>query len=394
MGGRFDWIEKELSDLKEENLYRELKVLSQLRGTRAVLNGKEVCLFCGNDYLGLSRHPEVIRAAGEAMQTEGVSVASARLISGTTEWHERLEERIARFFGRERALVFSSGYLANLGALSALAHSDDVIILDKLCHASLIDAAKLAGTAVRVYPHRKTPYLEKILKNLKGKRAWVVTDSVFSMDGDLAPLPDLVQLKNRYGAYLVLDEAHGTGVYGANGRGVAEHFHLLDEVDLHIGTLSKSVGAVGGFVTGTRELISYLVNKARPFIFETALPPLLCAASLEAFELIERKPELRKRLWDNARVLKKGLNALGALTSEGDSPIIPVILGDEKKTLDAAATLLKMGFLIPAVRYPTVPRGAARLRITVSAVHSSSELDALLHAFKFVFEKVNEPVMK
>ena len=381
-GGGFEWIQEELSGLRAKNLYRKLRTLEHIKGTTAELNGKHVSLFCGNDYLGLSQHPKLIQAAERVLKTSGVGTGSARLISGTTQWHTELEAKLARFFGRERALVFSSGYLANLGALSALSRSGDLIILDKLCHASLIDAAHLAGATVRVYPHLNLDYLEKILKAAEGKKTFIVTDSVFSMDGDLAPLPELVALKNRYGAYLVIDEAHGTGVFGKTGRGVSEHFGVFNEIDVHIGTLSKSVGSFGGFVTGKSELVDYLINHARTFIFETSLPAPICAAAIEGLNLIEHEPKLREQLWSNVKRLREELKKIGAPILPSESPIIPVVFGDEKRTIQAAEFLLGHGFLIPAVRYPTVPKGKARLRITVSANHSSIEIDRLTQAFK------------
>ncbi len=387
---KLGWMAEELTALKGQNLYRKLRVLEDIKGTQATIDGRKIFLFCGNDYLGLSQHPKLILAAEQVLHASGVGTGSARLISGTQKWHTELEDRIARFFGKEKALLFSSGYLANLGAISALTQSGDTVILDKLSHASLIDAARLSGKTVRVYPHKNLEYLEKILKGVKTGRAWIVTDSVFSMDGDLAPLPELVEIKNRYGAYLIIDEAHGTGVFGESGRGVAEHFHVSDEIDIHIGTLSKAIGSFGGFVTGRSELIDYLVNFARPFIFETALPPLICAASIEAFNLIEEELDFRKRLWQNVKRLRKGLAKIEAPLLEGESPIIPVVFGDEKKTLTAAEFLLKEGFLIPAVRYSTVPKGKARLRITISAVHSDDQIDELIKTFKRLLSLVDE----
>ncbi len=379
---KFGWMTEELTRLKGQNLYRKLRLLEDIKGTEATIDGRKVTLFCGNDYLGLSQHPGLIEAAKQALETSGVGTGSARLISGTQKWHTALEDRIACFLGKERALLFSSGYLANLGVLSALTQSGDTVILDKLSHASLIDAARLADKTVRVYPHKNLDYLEKILKGAKTGRSWIVTDSIFSMDGDLAPLADLVELKNRYGAYLVIDEAHGTGIFGESGRGVAEHFHVSNEIDIHVGTLSKAIGSFGGFVAGQSELIDYLVNFARPFIFETALPPSICAASIKAFDLIEEQLDFRKCLWQNIKMLRKGLGEIGAPLLEGESPIVPVIFGDEKKTLKAAEFLLKEGFLIPAVRYPTVPKGKARLRITVSRVHSDDQINRLIKTFK------------
>lgn len=380
-----DWLQEDLEHLKDRHLYRNFRVLEGLKTTEAKLNGKPVTLFCGNDYLGLSRHPQLMTAAKKAIDEAGVGTASARLISGTTVWHRDLEERIAKFFGKEKAIVFTSGYMANLGTLMSLVNAEDMVILDKLSHASLVDAAQFSKGKVRIFPHKNLDYLEKILKN-SGKekcQTWIVTDSLFSMDGDLAPLPDLIRLKKRYGCYLVLDEAHGTGVYGANGRGVAEHFGLMDQIDIHIGTLSKAVGSFGGFVAGRRPLIEFLINHARPFIFETALPPSICAASERGLDLIEKEVSLRSRLRENVLRLRSQLLGNGAsILGDEFSPIIPLMLGEEAKALETARALLEKGFLVPAVRYPTVPRGKSRLRITISAVHSPEQIDSLVQAIK------------
>ena len=379
---QFDWMNEALEALKSQNLYRSLRVLEGVQSTRAILNGKPVTLFCGNDYLGFSTHPRLIAAAQKVIADFGVAAGSARLISGTTLWHSMLENRIAKFMAKEKALVFSSGYLANLGVLTALVAEDDLVLLDKLSHASLIDAAQLSKGALRIFPHQNLEYLEKILSASKAKRKWIVTDSIFSMDGDLAQLKELVEIKNRYGAYLIVDEAHGTGVYGKTGRGVSEHFGVLDEIDVHIGTLSKAIGSFGGFVVGKSDLIEYLIHYARPFMFETALPASLCAAAFEAFELVESEPKWRDKLWQNVRKLRSKLAEIKAPVLAGDGPIIPVIFGDEKETLDFAQRLVEAGFLVPAIRYPTVPKGKARLRLTVSALHSESEIDALISAIK------------
>ncbi|OGX03859.1 MAG: hypothetical protein A3G87_02745 [Omnitrophica bacterium RIFCSPLOWO2_12_FULL_50_11] len=417
---QWDWIVPKLEDLKAKNLFRQFRVLEDVKATSAIIEGRRVTLFCGNDYLGLCHHPRLIEAAHGVLRSHGVGAGSARLIAGTSHWHDALETRIAKFLGKESALIFSSGYLANLGALSALTEPNDLVILDKLSHASLIDAARLCRATVRVYPHRNLGYLEKVLKtnstarhpeaasqsDAEGSRpegrrwggesrsgffgclrrpqndvgrVWIVTDSLFSMDGDLAPLRELVELKNRYGAYLIIDEAHATGVYGAGGRGVSEHLGVMDEIDVHIGTCSKAIGTLGGFVAGSTELIQYLVNHARTFIFDTALPASACAASIKALDLIDEAPELRASLWRNSEKLRNGLDHVGAsLLINEASPIVPVVLGDEKKALEASDFLLREGFLVPAVRYPTVPRGKARLRVTLSAAHSDFEIDQFL----------------
>ncbi len=380
----FDWILKELNELETRHLYRSCRVFDPIDSVRARLDGKEVTLFSGNDYLGLSRHPRVIAAARKAIE-EGVGAASARLISGTGSYHQALEREIARFEQKERALVFSTGYLANLGVLTALAGPGDEIILDKLNHASLIDAARASQAAIRVYPHKNMSYLEKLLKRSKARRTWIVTDSVFSMDGDLAPLEEIVSLKNRYGAYLIIDEAHGTGVFGETGRGAAELLNMSAQVDVHIGTLSKAVGALGGFVAGRAELIDFLINRARTFIFSTALPAAVCAAAAEAFRMIDTVPSIRQKLWENVRFLSQGLREIGAPVPDFESPIIPVILGDEETTVRAGKQLIDAGFFAPAVRYPTVPKGKARLRITVSASHEQTQIRRFLFALKNLF---------
>lgn len=370
-------LSDELRFLKDNHLFRKLKSLESIDSTHARLNGKEVLLFCHNDYLGLSKHPEVIRAFEEGVQKFGAGSGAARLISGNTKIFEQLEERLAGFKKKERALLFSTGYLANLGIISALCEKEDVVIVDKLNHASIIDACKLSGAAIRVYPHKDLNYLEKILKQSdKFRRKLIVTDSVFSMDGDLAPLPEIVRLKNQYGALLMIDEAHGTGVFGKSGRGAAEHLNVESEIDISMGTLSKAFGSHGGFAAGSSELIEFLVNRSRSFIFSTALPPAICAASLKSLELIETTPELRNRLWHNIKTVSDALKIAPA------SPIIPIIIGDEQKALDLSDKLLENGLLISAVRYPTVPKKTARLRLTISAAHTENDLKFLVFTLK------------
>ncbi len=377
-----DLLQEELTSLQQQNLYRRLRVLRPLSSVRALCGEKEMLLFCGNDYLGLSHHPEVIHAAVEATRQYGVGAGASRLISGTTELHARLEEEIARFKGKEKALVFSSGYLANLGVVSALAGEKDLIVMDKLCHASLIDAARLSGAKVRVFPHKNYDRCEEILKKSGSHpRKLIISDSVFSMDGDLADSARLVKLKERYDALLILDDAHGTGVLGLEGRGAVEGTGLESRVDVFTGTFSKSLGAVGGFAAVSSRLGEYLINRARTFIFATALPPALCAAILKGLEIIRRDPYLRKWLWHNAETVHVGLQKLGYELPPLTSPILPVVLGDEKKTLAMASALQERGFLIPAIRYPTVARGKARLRITLSAAHRKEDMDRLETAF-------------
>lgn len=376
-------FQKELDDLASKNLFRKLRVLEDHEGTRATFEGRELLLFCSNDYLGLSRHPRVIKAAQKALEEYGVGAGAARLISGTSSAHQRLEEKLAQFKAKENVLVFATGFLANLGILTAFAGDQDIIIMDKLCHASLIDGARLSRAGLRIFPHKNYKKCEELLKiNKNARRKILVTETVFSMDGDLANLEELVKLKEKYGAFLVVDDAHGTGVLGPNGRGATEEGRLASRIDIIMGTLSKALGGLGGFVAADKILIDYLVNLARPFIFATALPPVLCEAAREALCVMEEEPGLREKLWKNIRAVEKGLKNAGFDLTPVESAIIPVVLGDEKKAMAACEELLAEGIFIPAVRYPTVPKGKARLRVTVSAAHTAEDIEKLLSAFK------------
>lgn len=374
---------QELKQLKQQNLYRKLRVLENHEGARASFEGRSLLLFCGNDYLGLSRHPRVVRAAEKALKKYGVGTGAARLISGTTDAHASLEKKLAQFKGKESALVFATGFLANLGILTAFAGEKDVIVMDKLCHASLIDGARLSKATLRVFPHKNYKKCEEILQRTKDARKRIlVSETVFSMDGDLADLKELIRLKEKYEALLVVDDAHGTGVLGTHGRGATERGGLAKKIDIIMGTLSKAIGGLGGFVAADKTLIDSLINLARPFIFTTALPPVLCEAAREALCVIKEEPTLRKKLWSNIHKVHKGLARLGFSIAKPESAILPVILGDEKKALAAFEALLEQGIFIPAVRYPTVPKGKARLRVTVSAAHTPGDIQKLLLAFK------------
>ncbi len=373
-------IQKQLEGLKEANLYRSIRVLEEQEGTRAVFEGRKILLFCGNDYLGMSRHPRVLAAAHKAIDQYGVGARSARLMSGSTDAHARLEKKIAAFEHKDGALVFGSGYLANLGILTAFAGKEDTVIMDKLCHASLIDGARLSGAEIRVFPHKNYKKCEEILKKCEAPRKLLVTENVFGMDGDRADLQELSRLKREYGALLIVDDAHGTGVFATGSLGSTAGFS--QSIDLIMGTLSKAIGGLGGFVAADKALIDHLVNFSRPFIFATALPPVLCEAAREAFCVIEEEPALLEKLWSNIREVHQGLTKLGFRLAEPESAVLPVILGDEGKTVAAFEKLLAQGLFIPAVRYPTVPKGKARLRITVSAAHAPTDITELLKAFK------------
>lgn len=364
--------QSELKRLREESLYRHLRSQEQISPTRAVIDGREALLFAGNDYLGLASHPRVIAAATAALKRYGASAGAARLITGNSELYRRLEERVAAFKGKEAALVFPSGYMANLGFMAA-AGPGDTIYMDRLNHASLYDGWRLSGAELKRYRHADTGHLATLIgPSASEAGSLIVTDGVFSMDGDLAPLPELRRLAATHGALLVVDDAHGTGVVGPAGRGIAAHYGL--QADVEIGTFSKAAGSLGGFVAAGRELIDYLINKARPFIFTTGLPPATLAASREAFRLFEEEGWRRQRVLELAGRARGELAAAGFSIPEGFTPIIPLIVGEEEKALSLSELCLERGLFVPAVRTPAVPRGQARLRLTVSAAHSDDEL--------------------
>jgi 8-amino-7-oxononanoate synthase len=369
-------FEDELNLLKDQCLYRQVKTLQPTGAVNALWQGREIVLFCGNDYLGLTRHPRVMQAAKKAVDRYGTGAGAARLISGTSLVHTELEEKIARVRKKERALVFSAGYLANLGVLSALAGAEDLIVMDKLCHASLIDGARLSGARLRVFPHKNYARCEEILRQEKtaGKKI-IVSDTVFSMDGDLADFKELIRLKKTYGCLWIADDAHGMGVMGQNGGGALEDGGFETEADVITGTLSKALGSLGGFAAASGPVIAYLMNKARPFIFATALPPAVCAAALEALQVLEQEPEHRCALWRNIQRMHEALTAEGWPLSPITSPILPLVIGAEGDALAFSESLLQQGFFVPAIRYPTVSKGKARLRITVSAAHTPAQIE-------------------
>lgn len=374
-------LEEELALLRAKHLYRSLRSLSEPQGKYATLEGKKVLLFCGNDYLGLANHPRVINAFQKAAEIYGVGAGSARLISGTTDLHTRLEKKIAGFKKKEKALLFTAGYLANLGVLSALANEKDLIVMDKLCHASLIDGARLSGAEIRVFPHKNYSRCAEILEKGKNyRRRILVSDTVFSMDGDLADLCELVRLKKKYECLLILDDAHGTGVLGPTGRGAAEEAGLEEEVDVIVGTLSKALGCVGGFAATSQVIWEYLINHARPFIFATALPPAVCAAACEALCLVSEEPELRANLWRNIKKMEQGLLETDLLQEKASSPILPILIGSEEDALGISELFTRQGFLVPAIRPPSVPKGRARLRVTIRADHAEEEIKRFLRA--------------
>ncbi len=374
-------FEEELALLRASHSHRSLRFLSDPKGKYAFLDGREILLFCGNDYLGLAHHPRLIRAFKQAAELYGVGAGAARLISGTTDLHTRLEKEIADFKKKEKALLFTAGYLANIGVVSALANEKDVIVMDKLCHASLIDGARLSGAAIRVFPHKNYRRCFEILEKSKNyRRRVLVSDTVFSMDGDCADLNELARLKKKYECLLILDDAHGTGVLGAGGRGAVEEAGLENEVDVIVGTLSKSLGCLGGFAATSKTIWEYLINHARPFIFATALPPAVCAAASQALRLIREEPGLRADLARNVQKMTRGLFEAGLLQEKISSPIFPILIGSEEDALAVSDRLRDQGFLAPAIRPPSVPKGKARLRVTLRADHTEEDIERFLGA--------------
>ncbi len=375
-------FEYELSQLEEKHLLRRLLVVDSYRGPRITVDNRDMLLLCSNDYLGLANHPALCQAAARAMEQYGFGAGASRLISGTSALHQALENRIALFKGTEAALVFNSGYAANTGIIPAIAGEGDLVLSDSLNHASIIDGCRLSRAEVKVYRHKDMGQIEIFLKQGPGaKRKLIVTDGVFSMDGDIAPLPDLVYLSEKYNALLMVDDAHATGVLGKTGKGTVEHFGLSGRVPIQMGTLGKAFGSFGAYVAGSRGLIDFLINCSRSFIYSTALPASVCAASLAAIDLVEQGPERRESLWNNRDHFVNGLKSIGVNTGDSETPIIPVIVGDSGRALKAAEKLFEYGVYANAIRPPTVPINAARIRTTVTAAHTQDDIDSALDGF-------------
>ncbi|MBL9132728.1 MAG: 8-amino-7-oxononanoate synthase [Verrucomicrobiaceae bacterium] len=374
-----DWnIAAELDDLRAQGLWRELRVMEEAQGCHVRLAGRALVNFSSNDYLGLCGSELLRNALAEGVAKFGGGAGASRLVCGTQRAHMELEEALAAFKGTEAALSFSSGFAVALGTIPALVGPGDTVILDKLSHACLVDAARLSGAVIRVFPHNHLEKLARLLQTAKG-RVLIVTESVFSMDGDAAPLREIVELKEKHGAWLLLDEAHAVGVLGPEGRGLAAALGVSDRVDLHMGTLSKAFGLSGGYLAAPRTVIDLLVNRARSFIYSTAPPPHLAYAAGEMLKLVagEAGDVLRQRLQKHAMDLQKALSV-----PERPAAILPLILGDEAVAMHQSAELLRAGFLVPAIRFPTVARGSARLRITLGAAHSPGHVQALAEALK------------
>ena len=385
-----DLFAEQLEALRARSLDRHLREISSAQGPEIEVAGRRLINFSSNDYLGLVNDSRLREAAIAAIGEFGVGAGASRLISGTQSPHVRLESALAKWKGTEAALCFSSGYTTALGTIPALVTKNDVVLLDKLCHASLIDGAKLSGAILRIFPHNHLGKLESHLewaqREHAGKRILIVTESIFSMDGDRAPLRELVELKKRFGALLMLDEAHAVGVIGPNGRGLAAAENVSEDVDVQMGTLSKALGASGGYICGSRILIEWLVNRGRSFIYSTAQSPAIAAAALAAVDFLSSAEgeERRLLLWKQINLMRELLpvNAMNKKRGDASSAIFPWIAGDEQAALELSRALQKERFLVPAIRYPTVARGAARLRITVTASHEENQIRSLCQAIK------------
>jgi 8-amino-7-oxononanoate synthase len=368
-----------LEELRERGLYRRLRLIEGPQGPRVLLAGREVLLLCSNDYLGLAADARVREAAAEAALRWGAGAGASRLISGNMQPHRELETRLACFKGYERALLFGSGYLANLGTIAALAGPGEVVFSDELNHASIIDGCRLARAETVVYRHNDVEHLESLLRGAAGTPALIVTDGVFSMDGDTAPLPQLLELARRHGARLMVDEAHATGAIGPGGRGAVAAAGLSGEVDVIVGTLGKALGSYGAYVCTNAETVDYLVNRARPFIFSTAPPPPAVGAARAALGVLEAEPERVERLAANARALREGLAAEGLAAGGSNTQIVPIRVGEAEPTMDLCERALERGVFAQGIRPPTVPEGSSRLRFTVMATHDPEELRRAAH---------------
>jgi len=373
---QLQYLTDELNALREQKLYQHLRILQTEQLPVSTFDGREVINLSSNNYLGLTTHPKPRQYAIEATEKYGVGSGAVRTIAGTMSIHMELEEKIARFKHVEASVVFQSGFTANAGTVSAILGKEDVIISDALNHASIIDGCRLSRAEIKVFPHKDVNACEDVLRSLENYKGHklLISDGVFSMDGDIAPLPDLVGLAEKYGCIMMIDDAHSSGVLGRNGRGTVDHFGLHGRVDIQVGTLSKAIGALGGYVCATRDTIDYLYHRARPFLFSTSHPPSVAASCIAAFEVLEQEPELIDRLWSNTRFFKSGLQKLGFDTGASETPITPVMVGDAALAHEFSRQLFQNGVFAMGIGFPTVPKGKARIRTIVTATHTEAEL--------------------
>ena len=389
------YLTEQLNDLKAKGTHFHLRVLDDEQAPVCTFDGKKVVNLASNNYLGLTTHPKLRQAALEATRKYGVGSGAVRTIAGTMKIHMELEERIAQFKNVEACVVFQSGFTANAGTVSAILGKEDFIVSDELNHASIIDGARLSRAKILVFRHKDIAHAEEQLASIKDQpgRRLLITDGVFSMDGDIGPLPALCNLAEKYGAIMMVDDAHASGVLGRNGRGTIDHFHVHGRVDVQVGTLSKAIGALGGYVCGSRDLIDFLYHRARPFLFSTSHPPSVAATCIAAFEVLEQEPERMDRLWENTRFWKKelanlGFNIGGTNTPASETPITPIIIGDGRLTMEFSRELFKEGVFGTGIAFPTVPEGKARIRTIMTATHTQDELGQALEVLNRVGKRM------
>lgn len=392
---QLSYLSSQLDDLKRRGTYFKLRVLEDEQEPVCTFDGKKVINLASNNYLGLTTHPKLREAALEATRKYGVGSGAVRTIAGTMKIHMELEEKIARFKNVEACVVFQSGFAANAGTVSAILGKEDFIISDELNHASIIDGARLSRAKILVFRHKDTAHAEEQLASVKDQpgHKLLISDGVFSMDGDIGPLPALCGLAEKYGAIMMVDDAHASGVLGRNGRGSIDHFKVHGRVDVQVGTLSKAMGALGGYVCGSRDLIDFLYHRARPFLFSTSHPPSVAATCIAAFEVLEQEPERIEKLWENTRFFKKelgnlGFNIGGVDTPASETPITPIIVGDGKLTMEFSRELFKEGVLGTGIAFPTVPEGKARIRTIMTATHTREQLEQALNVLSRVGKRM------
>jgi len=379
------YLTAELDTLKQQGLYRQLRVLDGEQKATATFDHRQVVNLSSNNYLGLTTHPRLRERALDATRTLGVGAGSVRTIAGTMAIHVELEQRLAAFKKTEAVVVFQSGFAANAGTVAAILTKDDVVVSDELNHASIVDGCRLSRAAISVFPHRDVDAARKLLAALPaGQRKLLITDGVFSMDGDLGALPALCALAEEFGCIMMVDDAHASGVFGRNGRGTIDHFGLHGRVDIQVGTLSKAIGVLGGYVAGSRALVEFLHHRARPFLFSTSHPPAVAASCIAAIDVLEQEPEIIDRLWENTRFFKAGLAGLGFNTGLSESPITPVIVGEGALAMKLSDSLFAKGVFAQGIAFPTVARDKARVRTIVTATHTRDELQFALDVFAAV----------
>jgi len=384
------YLKDKIEELKKEGVYRKLPVLEGPNEAEVILNGKRVINLSSNNYLGFANHPRLKKAAIEAVEKYGAGAGAVRTIVGSMSIHEELEKLLAEFKREEAVFVYQSGFNCNAGTIQAITEAGDLIISDELNHASIIDGSRLSKADRKIFKHSDMEDLERVLKENrhKYKNVLIITDGVFSMDGDIAKLPEIVEIAEKYEAMTYVDDAHGSGVLGESGRGTVDHFGLHGRVDFSIGTLSKAIGVIGGYVAGSKVMYEWLNHRARPVLFSTSLPPAAVGAIMEAVRMLMESTEYTDRLWDNAKYFKEKLGALGFNTGHSETPITPVIIGDEAKTMEFSRKLLENGVFVSGIVYPTVPRGTGRVRCMVTAAHTKEQLDRAVDAFKKVGEEM------